>query len=87
MFFIFVFGIDEDVIEVYYHKNVKLFYQDLINVALERGRYVGQSKRHDLILKVAITGPKGCFPFIAFLDPHSIIGIDQIEFGEMLSPT
>ncbi len=44
VFFAFAFGIDEDVIALHYHKNVKLLYQDLIDVALERDRCISQSK-------------------------------------------
>ena len=35
-----VFDIDEDIIEVYYHNNVDLVCQDLIDITLERGRYI-----------------------------------------------
>ncbi len=66
---------------------VKLFYQDLVNIALEYGRCVGQSKRHHLVLKMAIAGLKGRLPFIAFPDSHSMVGISQIELGETSSPT
>ena len=84
--FAFVFSIDEDIIEVYYHKNVELLCQDLIDIVLKRGRYVDQSKRHYLILKLAIVDSENCFPFIAFSDSHLIVSISQVELGEMLSP-
>ncbi len=83
----FAFGVDEDVIKVNYHKNVELLYQDLIDIALERGRCIGQCKRHDLVFEVAITGPESCLPFIAFLDPPSTVGIGQIELSKTLSLT
>ena len=41
MFLVLVLGIDEDIIEVYYHKNVELFYQNLVDIALESGRCIG----------------------------------------------
>ncbi len=78
----FTFGIDEGIIEVHYHKNVELLYQDLIDIALERSRYIGQSKKHHLVFEMAIAGPEGCFPFIAFSDPHLIVDISQIKLGE-----
>ncbi len=87
MLFTFVLGIDEDVIEVHYDKNVKLLYQDLVNIALEYDWYVGQSKRHHLILEMAIPGLKGYIPFIIFPNPHSMVGISQIKLGETSSPT
>ena len=83
----FAFGIDEDVIEVYYLENVEFFCQDLINITLKRDQYVDQNKNNYLILKMAITGPKNHLLFIAFFDSHSIVSIDQIKLGEMSSLT
>ncbi len=85
--FAFALGVDEDVIEVYYHKNVKLLCQDLVDIALKHSRRIGQSKRHDLIFEVTIAGPEGRFSFIAFLDSHLMVGISQIELGKTLSLT
>ncbi len=75
MLFAFALGVDENVIEIYYYKNVELFCQDLVDVALKRGWRVGQSKRHDLIFKVTIAGFEGRFLFITFLDLHSMVSI------------
>ncbi len=87
MLFTFALGVDEDVIEVHNHENVELLCQDCVDVALKRGRRVGQSKRHDLIFEVTITGPEGYLPFIIFSDPHSMVGIGQIKLGKTSSPT
>ncbi len=87
MLFALVLSIDENVIEVHYYKNVELFCQDLVDKALEYGPCVGQSKRHDLIFEVAIASPEGRFLLIAFPDPHSMVGIDQVKLGEISSPT
>ena len=86
MFFTLVFGVDEDVIKVYYHKNIKLFYQDLIDITLKHGRYIGQSEKHDLIVKVTIVSLEGRFLFVAFSDPHSMLGIGQVKLDETSSP-
>ena len=75
MFFSPIFDIDKDIIKIYYHKNVKLLCQDLIDIALEHGGYVDLSKRHHLILEIAITGFKDCFPFIIFFNLHLMIGL------------
>ncbi len=87
MLFVFAFGVDEDVIKIHDYENIELLCQDLVDIALEHARYVGQSKRDDLVLKVVIACPEGRLPFIAFLDPHSMVGIGQIELDEMSSPT
>ncbi len=87
MLLAFAFGIDENVIKIYYHKNVKFLCQDLVDITLKRGRCVGQSKRHDLVFKVAIAGFEGRFPFITFSDSHLMVSISQIKLGEKLSST
>ena len=38
---VFIFGVNEDVIQVNNDKNIELLGQDLINIALEAGRSVG----------------------------------------------
>ncbi len=54
--------------KVHYYKNVELFCKDLIDIALKCGRYISQSKRYDLIFKVAIADLEGRFSFVAFLN-------------------
>ncbi len=87
MLFAFTFSIDEDVIEIHYHEKVKLLCQDLIDIALKCDWCVGQSKRHDLVLKVAIAGPEGRLPFVTFPNLYLIVSIGEIELGEVSSPT
>ncbi len=87
MLFALTLSIDDNVIKIHYHKNVKLLGQDLVDIALKCGQCVGQSKKHHLVLEMAIAGPKSHFLFIAFPDPHLMIGICQIEWGEMSSLT
>ncbi len=85
--FALVLSVDGDVIEVHYLKNIELLCQDLVDVTLKYGRCVSQSKKHDLIFEVNIAGPEGRLPFIAFLDPHLMVSIGQIELSETSSPT
>ena len=61
--------------KIYYHKNVELFYQYFIVVVLESGRYISQSKRHYLILKIAIMDLESHFPLITCFDLHLMVGI------------
>ena len=82
MFLALVLGVDEDVIEIYYYENVELFYQNLIGIILEYDRHVSQSKRHDLVIEVAIVDLKGGLPFVTFSNSYLIIGISQVELGE-----
>ncbi len=87
MLFALALSVDEDFIEIHYYEDVELLDQDLVDVTLKRGRCVGQSERHDLVLEMAIAGPEGRLLFVAFPNPHSMVGIGQIELGEPSSPT
>ena len=73
--FFFAFGVDKDVIEIHHHKDVKFFHQDLINIALESGQYIGQSKRHYLILEIAIADFENYLLLITFSNSHLMLGI------------
>ncbi len=76
MLFALALSVAEDVIEIHYYKDVKLLGQNLVDITLKRGRCVGQSEKHDLVLEMAIAGPEDRLLFIAFPDPHSMVGFD-----------
>ena len=86
-YFSLIFDINEDVIEVYYHKNVELLYQNLIDIALKYSHCIDQSKKHYLVLKMLVTGPEGRFLFIFFSNLHPMVGIGLVELGETPSQT
>ncbi len=66
----------ENVVKIHNNKDVKFFYQDLIDIVLKCGYCISQAKRHDLVPEMTIPDPEGRFQFIAFSDPHPMIGID-----------
>lgn len=68
-----VLCIDQNIIQVYNHENIKLFNQDLIYISLEAGWSVRLTKKYYLVLKVAVSGEKVRFLFITFLDCHLMI--------------
>ncbi len=72
---------------IHYYKNVKLLCQDLVDIALEYGRCIGQSKRYHLVLEMAIADPEGRLTFVSFFNPHLMVGIGLIALGETLSLT
>ncbi len=86
MLFVLVLSVDENIIEIHYYEDVELLGQDLVDITLKRGWCVGQFERHDLVLEMAIAGPESRLPFVAFLDPHLMVGIGQIKLGEPSSP-
>ena len=80
--FSFIFGIDKDIIQIYNNEDIKFFYKNLIDVALECCWSVGQFKKHYLILEVAISGPKSGLSFISFANSHPVIGIGEVKLGK-----
>ena len=87
MIFSLIFDIDKDIIKIYYYKNIELFYQNLIDIALEYSRCVGQYKRHYLVLKMAVAGLESHFPFMSFSNLYPIVSISQVKLDETPSPT
>ena len=83
----FIFGINEDVIQVNNNKDIKFFGQNLIDVALEAGRSVEKTKTHHLIFEVAVSNSEGDLPLIAFSYPHLVVSTGQVQLSELLSPT
>ncbi len=84
MCFSLALNVGKIVIGVNDNKDVKLFYQDLVYVILKYSRYIGHAKRHYLVLKVIVMGLAGCLLFIAFLDPHPMIGIGLDETSSLI---
>ena len=82
-----VLSVDEDVIEVNNDEDIKFLGQDLVNVALEAGRGVGQPKRHYLVLEVAVSSPESRLPFIALFYPHPMVSTCEVELGKLFCST
>ena len=52
---------------------------------LKSGRGVGKSEVHNTPLKRAISSVERGFPFVTFTDPDKVIGMPEINFGEVTS--
>ena len=42
---------------------------------------------HDLILEIVVLSPESGLPFIAYTNPHLMIGVDEVQLGEPPSST
>ena len=73
-----VLGINQDVIQIYLNKNIKLFSKNFVDVALKTGRRIKKTKKYDLILEVIVSGIKSHLLLVTFSDSHLIIGIGEI---------
>ncbi len=76
-----IVGINEDTVKVYNYGNVKHVRENIVHEALECHGSIGESKRHDMPFKGAITCPEGCFPFITFSYVYKMISMSKIKFG------
>ncbi len=76
-----VVRVDEDVVKVYDYRNVKHVSENIVHKVLECPGSIGESKRHDMPFKEAISGLEGCFPFIIFGYVYKMISMLKIKFG------
>ena len=79
-----ILSIDQDIVQVYNNKDIKFLGWDLIDITLEGSRRVRETKRYDLILKVAISSLKSRFLLVTFSDSHLMVCVGYIELGEVL---
>ncbi len=79
-----ILSIDQDVIQVYHNKDIKLFSENLIDVALKTSGFVKKAKRHYLVLEVVVSGAKDYLLFVTFSNSHLMIGTSQIQLGKPL---
>ncbi len=66
MALIFAFDIDQDIIFVYNHKDVKLLSLDFIGIHLVTGINIGEAKEYELILKCVYRVSKALFHSSSF---------------------
>ena len=77
MFYIFFFVSKEnkDIVKVNYIKYVNIITEGIVNIGLEKGRGISQTKGYDEIFVIVISCSKGRFPLVSFTYSNLIIGI------------
>ncbi len=55
-----------------------LFGKDLVDIALKIGGCIRKTKRHYLVLEVAVSSTEGLLLLVTFSDSHLIIGTSKI---------
>ena len=80
-------NIDEDVIKIYYDKDVKLFGKNFIDITLKTSQSIRESKRNDLVLKMAVPGIKDSFLLVILLNFHLLVGTSQVKLDEAFGLT
>ena len=73
--------VDQDVIEVYYHADIKHICEDQVNKSLESGWGIGEAKGHHLPFIGAIVSLEGSFPLITLGNANQMVSMPKINFG------
>ena len=84
MAFSLVYDIDKNFIQIYNIKNIKLFRNNLIDIALKSCQCIGQFKKHYLIPVMTVSGPESCFLLIFFANHYPMIGTYEFELSKLL---
>lgn len=82
-----ILSIDQDIIQIQYHRDVKFLGGDFVEVSLEASWCIKQIKRHNLVFKVSVSDTKDYFPVISFSNSHQMINIIEIQLGKTLGLT
>ena len=77
-------GIDKDVIHVCDSELIKTFADDFVDVGLEGAGSIGETKRHDAVFEMTITGAEGGFVFVSGGDTKPVKCVADIDLGEEL---
>ena len=82
-----VFDVNQNVIKVYNNKNIKFFYQDFVDIALEACGSIVKIEKYDLVIKIAVPQLQDCFLLVIFSNSHSMICIWQFKLSKILDVT
>jgi hypothetical protein len=70
-------------VQEYFTENIEIWVKGLIDVSLEYCRYICKFKGHDQGFKEAIASVHGCLPDIFISYPNKVIGILNVNFGDI----
>ena len=82
--FLIILAIDENIININHHEFVEEWTEDFLDQSLECCRGIGETKRHDFVLIVAISGAESCFFDVLFMDSDLMIARAEIDLGKNL---
>ena len=73
-----IFSINQNVIKVHNDKNVKFFYHNFVDIAIEADGDIRKTKKFDLILKIAVLNSKDYFLLVIFPNSYIMIYVCHI---------
>jgi hypothetical protein len=77
-------AVDKYVIEKHQHKPLEVGVEDVVHQSLESGRGIGEPKRHDQELEVAMVGAERCLGDVVGVHPHLVVPGAEVKLGEEL---
>ena len=78
---LWIVGVYQDIIQVYYYGDVNRVGEDVIHEPLETRRGIGEPLRHHQPLKRPVPGPEGGLPFVAISNADEVVGMSQVDLG------
>ena len=75
-------GVDQQVVEVNDDGGVEVLAEDLVHEALEGGWGIGETKRDDGELVVAVTGTKGGLGDVGLGHADLVVALAEVDLGE-----
>ena len=76
---------NKNIVQIDHQKVVQVFPKNVVDKVLESSWGVAEAERHNKVLIVAKSGPKGCFPLIPGSNSNEIVGPPKIQFGKDFS--
>ena len=80
-----IIGVDQNVVQINENAYIQEIGENDIHKMLKSGRGIGKSEGHNTPLKRAIASVEHGFPFVTFTDLDKMIGMPEIDFGEVTS--
>ena len=87
MAFFFILGVDKNIIKIHNNEDIKFFYKDFIDIALDHCRSDNQFKGYHLIFKVTVSNLESSFLLIFFANSHLLIDTGKVELSKLPSLT
>lgn len=85
MWLIWIFAIDQNIIQIHNNKDIEIFSKNLVNIPLKTGQSIKKPKKYNLVFEIAIPDLENNLLLIIFLNSYSIISIDLVQLGKTFS--
>jgi hypothetical protein len=70
---LFIFGIDENIVQIYDDEDVSHVAEYVVHEVLESGGSVGHSEWHYQVFERSVTSSESGFPFMTFSYAHVVV--------------